>query len=112
MRCTSWHEHVLRGGGVLSDLVSWQNSDWLQSRRAAFVAQNGSASSRNSLFAGRTGTRCNIGRPQVRWDTGIALARGFLDSRWGALVGRNTLSVSSRIRNAVAAVSEFFGLPP
>ena len=110
-RVISWHEHILRGGGVLRDLVMWKNSSWLEFQRSAWVTA-GFSTSRNSLTAGRTGTRCNIGRPQPRWEAGIALARSFLDTRQNALQGGNALSVGSRIRAAVQLVSEFFNNPP
>ena len=96
---------------MLKDLLLHQNSDWLQARSSAFVPAKGSADTRNSLLAGRTGTRSNGGRPQQRWDAGVCLARHFLQSRGISLKGNNALSVSSRIRNAVAAVQEFFNGP-
>ena len=110
-RVISWHEHVMRGSWVLSDLIQWKNSEWLEEQRARFVSSN-SLSSRNSLRAGRTGTRCNNGRPQPRWEEGVALARSFLESRPHALIGDNALSVGTRIRQALELMSEFFNRPP
>ena len=55
-RVISWHEHVMRGSWVLSDLVQWKNLEWLEEQRARFVSSN-SLTSRNTLRAGRTGTR-------------------------------------------------------
>ena len=76
-RTVSWHEHVMRTTGVMRSLVMFKNSDWLEAQRSHFVVETGSSASRNSLTAGRTGTRCNIGKPQMRWQACIALARGF-----------------------------------
>ena len=100
-RQLSWHDHIMRSEGVMKELLLWRNSDWLQAQRSHFVASNGSASSRNSLLAGRTGTRLHGGKPQLRWDAGVALARYFLESRSLSVVNDNALSVSSRIRQAV-----------
>ena len=72
----------------------------------------GSASSRNSLQAGRTGTRLNIGRPQPRWEAGVDLARSFLAGRGHHLRGGNSLSVGSRIRSAALRLAELFVNPP
>ena len=107
-RQIDWHEHVMRASGVLKDLLLSRNSDWLQAQRSRFVAERGSASSRNSVLAGRTGTRANGGKPQQRWEAGICLARAFLRSRQVSRCNTNALSVSSRIRNAVSEVYQFF----
>ena len=63
---------------------------------------------RVGVSAGRTGTRANGGKPQQRWDSGICLAQAYLRSRWDGLRGGDALSVSSRIRNAIAEMYEFF----
>ena len=81
---------------------------WLQAQRSQFVPAWGSVSTRNSVLAGRTGTRANGGRPQQRWDAGICLAQAFLRSRRGSLANSHALSVSSRIRNAIREIYEFF----
>ena len=107
-RCIDWQDHVMRHPGALRNLLLTQNFDWLHAQRSRFVPADGSASTRNSLLAGRTGTRAIGGKPQVRWDAGIALARSFLNSRSDTLIGSNALSVSSRIRAAVAEISQFF----
>ena len=110
-RTVSWHEHVMRTTGIMRSLVMFRNSDWLEAQRSQFVVETGSSASRNSLTAGRTGTRCNIGKPQMRWQAGIALARGFLDSRRNAVQG-GSLSVGTRIRQAALLLSQFFNRPP
>ena len=96
----------------MRNLLLVRNSDWLQAQRSQFVASNGSAARRNSLTAGRTGTRLNIGKPQARWDAGISLARVVLGSRSDSLSGSHSLSIGSRIRNAVAYVTEYLTRDP
>ena len=64
------------------------------------------ASSRNSMLAGRTGTRCNEGRPQVRWEHGISLAREVLNGRNTTQKGGNAMSISSRIKNALKSIAQ------
>ena len=58
----------------------------------------------NSLIAGRTGTRLNIGRPQIRWSDGTFLASTTKHARTGALVGKNAITVASRIKEAVTFI--------
>ena len=58
------------------------------------------------MLAGRTGTRCNIGRPQVRWDSGVELAQEVLKSKRLTQKGVNVMSISSRIKNALAAITQ------
>ena len=36
---------------------------------------------RNSIFAGRKGTMSVGGRPQVRWEQGVELAKSVKDTR-------------------------------
>ena len=107
-RLIDWDEHLHRDRGVLNKLLLYHNSDWLQAQRSQFVPAWGSVSTRNSVLAGRTGTRANGGRPQQRWDAGICLAQAFLRSRRGSLANSHALSVSSRIRNAIREIYEFF----
>ena len=102
----------MRTPSILRDLGMFKNSNWLQAQRAAFVAQLAEAVNRNSLTAGRTGTRCNIGRPQPRWDAGITLAREFLAGRVQYLRGSGTLSVGTRIHNALTRLAQSFSNPP
>ena len=75
-RVINWDDHVRRGASykhICARLLEYKNSDWLMHQRAKWVPVDGSAS-RNSITAGRTGTRCNIRRPQVRWEDGIKLS--------------------------------------
>ena len=63
-----------------------------------FVTEHGT---RNSVLAGRTGTRLIIGRPQVRWCDGLGVAKHVLEGRQESLKGSNALSISVRIREAL-----------
>ena len=74
-------------------------------QRAQFVPIN-SISSHLSVVAGRTGTRCNIGRPQMRWEDGLKLAREVMSSRATSLKGNNALTIGTRIRNAFLELSD------
>ena len=107
-RTIEWHEHIQRHPGVMRDLLMWHDSHWLQAQRSRFVAADGSATTRNSLIAGRTGTRASGGRPQPRWEEGIGLSKSLLNTRGITLNGSNALSISSRIREAVSQVYQFF----
>ena len=73
-------------------------------QRAKWVSSN-SIDCRNSCLAGRTGTRLNVGRPQPRWQEGIALAEEVLHNRNIALKGQNALTIGSRIRDALLHIS-------
>ena len=68
---------------------------------------NGSDQTRNSIYRGRTGTRLNIGRPQVRWADGTDVARFVLDGRQSSLIGNNALSVGSAIREGMIIARGF-----
>ena len=108
LRQVKWHEHVERSPGVLKDLLLYHSSNWLQSMRSRLVPANGSESIRNSVLAGRTGTRNNDGKPQPRWNAGIELARAYLQSRGICQRNSNAISVSSRIREAVTYIRDQF----
>ena len=110
-RFLSWHEHVDRSHGILKDLLQFKNSTWLVHQRSRFVSSRGDASSRNTLIAGRTGTRTLGRKPQPRWEAGVLLARAYLNSRGISLNGSNAISVTSRIREAVRSVTQFFTGP-
>ena len=58
-----------------------------------------------SLVAGRTGTRCNVGRPQTRWEEGVSLANEVASARAISLRGNNAVSIGTRIRNALIKLS-------
>ena len=80
-RVIDWDEHIRRGARynhICSSLLDHKNSLWLRVQRSAWVPENSNDSGGRglSVLSGRTGTRLNIGRPQVRWDEGVANARG------------------------------------
>ena len=74
-------------------------------QRAQFVPSN-STGSRLSVVAGRTGTRCNSGRPQTRWEDGLKLANEVLKTRATSLKGNNAVSIGTRIREAFLELSD------
>ena len=63
-----------------------------------------------SVWAGRTGTRATSGRPQQRWEDGVALSKEVLEARGQPSTSSlNIATVLSRVlltaRAAVANVS-------
>ena len=97
-RVIDWQNHVLRGfeyGHFCSKLIEFHDESWIESQRSHFV------NSRNSVFAGRTGTRLNIGRPQTRWAHGIVNAQAAINARTNHTRGSNSLSLSTRLREAI-----------
>ena len=92
----------------MEELLEFHGARWLLEQRKNFVSCDGSASSRVSLTSGRTGTRLNIGKPQLRWDAGVSLASAALGSRSESHSSRHVLSIGSRIREAALIVSRFF----
>ena len=107
-RVVHWHQHVARGvrhNHFCHPIMINKNQHWLQMQRVQWVYSNGS-SSRNTMLAGRTGTRCNIGRPQVRWDSGVELAQEVLKSKRLTQKGGKVMSISSRIKNALVAITQ------
>ena len=79
-------------------IYKFHDSEWLLHQRSEFV------NSRCSLTAGRTGTRLNVGRPQVRWEDGFNTARILLDSRVASVQGNNMLSISTIFRETFSTV--------
>ena len=78
---------------------SWlHDPNWLMFQRSLWVSER---DNRNSVWAGRTGTRLNIGRPQVRWQDGLSVAESVRKSRDVSIKGNNALSISSRIRESL-----------
>ena len=94
--------------GCKYSCINYHNSDWLLHKRSEWVVSNGSNSSRNSVWAGRTGTILSIGWPQPRWEEVVALVRSVLPSRDAALRGNRPLGIVSRIKNAMSTLPEFF----
>ena len=56
------------------------------------------------MLAGRTDTRCNVGRSQPRWLEALNLALEIKKLRAMSLRGNNAVSIGTRIRNLVARV--------
>jgi len=111
-KVVDWHAHVTRSeqyGSMTAKLVKYHDAQWLFHKRACWVAEHASSSSRVTAVAGRTGTRLNIGQPQTRWEEGLALARSVMQSRESTLIGNKSLSIGSRIRNAMKETHSFFG---
>ena len=86
--CNRLHEHI--------------DSDWLLIRRSSWVSVDGNGYSRNSLRAGRTGTRLNIGRPQVRWEDGIINARAIQEADPIAAHGRSARTIGTIIHESIS----------
>ena len=66
-----------------------------------------SAVSCNTLYSGRTGTRCNVGRPQMRWSDGVLLAQQVLDGRTHNEHGTHALSIGTAIFEAMTSARAF-----
>ena len=80
-------------------VLSYHNARWLIQQRANF-----STGGRNSLLAGRTGTRLNIGRPQTRWEAGYETSVQMLGHRTSNERSSNMLSVGTIFREARAVL--------
>jgi hypothetical protein len=105
-RVIAWNAHIRRGemyAHPVPRLLDHHNSVWLMHQRGHFVSQR---SFRNSVFAGRTGTRLNIGRPQVRWSDGLSVAASVSEGRSETQRGANSLSIAARIREALSALRQ------
>ena len=59
------------------------------------------------MRAGRTGTRMNISRPQVRWADGVEIARVASQSRSVAERGNNARTISTIISEALQQARNF-----
>ena len=59
------------------------------------------------VAARRTGTRLNIGRPQVRWQDGCIIARGTHEARAISPRGQNARTVGSIVKEASDAARAF-----
>ena len=106
-RVIDWSDHIQRGGmynHICNPLIKLKNEQWLTHERAKWVAVSAS-NSRNTPLAGRTGTRCNIGRPQPRWESSVGLAKQVLASRNVTGKGNNSMSIGTRIRNALVSLT-------
>ena len=79
-------------------ILQHHGASWLQERRGLLL------NARNTFFAGRTGSRSQGGRPQPRWEEGIELARAVKDQRALDVHGKNSLSIGSRVREALLSL--------
>ena len=99
--------HVKRGlihNHTCAQILAYKDSQWILHRRSEWVPENSGSNSRNSILAGRTGTRLNIGRPQQRWDQGVLLAKTVLEGRTMNLNQKNALTIGTQIRNALQQI--------
>ena len=109
-RMIAWKEHVDRGQKyqhICFHLLNYKNSDWLVQQRSPYVPVDGSEQTRNTIFVGRTGTRANIGRPQVRWADGLIFAEEIITGRSMSQDGSNALSIGTAMREAMIAARNF-----
>ena len=109
-RVCNWEQHLQRGerySHICTRLLYFHCEDWLQEQRRAFVPTSSERINANSLFSGRTGTRLNIGRPQVRWQDGCAIARSTQQARTTALRGQNARTVGTIIKEVFDAARAF-----
>ena len=102
-RVLNWQEHVMRGtayGHICENLLKFRDEQWLRVQRSAFVAINSAswAEVRCHVDRGRTGTRLNIGRPQMRWHQGCELARAVKQEN----KGREKVSIGTAIFNVLS----------
>ena len=76
-------------------------------QRSNFVPSNGGESTRNTFLSGRTGTRCNVGRPQTRWADGVNIAQHVLNGRTLNSKGTQALSIGTAIMEAMDTARAF-----
>jgi len=91
-RVLAWNHHLERAREpnrfphICNNLLDSHGSEWLAMQRSVGVTSKPrTPNPRNSVWAGRTGTRLNIGRPQVRWKDGVSYAKSmcaFTGSLW------------------------------
>ena len=111
-RFLNWWDHLERASQrehLASLLLTYHNDQWLRLQRSKHVPSSfftfGSASSQGELYAGVTGTRLNIGRPQQRWLKGRQLAQAFNTGRRTSFVSSGALlSTSTMLQEAARAI--------
>ena len=72
-RVQTWDAHLRRPrnfGSWPAKLILTQDSFWLRTQR--FLQSSA------SIFAGKTGTRAQSGKPAARWEDGVAAAKAVL----------------------------------
>ncbi len=85
------------------------NKGLIRIKRSEFVATNSREynGGRNSIHAGRTGTRVLQTRPQRRWDEGVEFAISLLQQARVQRNSRHVLSIFSVFGRAVNAMRQF-----
>ena len=109
-RALAWNHHLGRAREpdrsphICNNLLDFHSSKWLVMQRSAWVSSNARTHNpRNSLWAGRTGTRLNIGRPQVRWKDGVSYAKSMCEQPSLGVFG-HALTVCNLYRRAQGLV--------
>jgi hypothetical protein len=110
-RLVAWNDHVLRSarhGCLLGKLVSWHSAQWLQQQRSNFVISNPQVfrATRNSVWAGRTGTRCYGSKPQKRFHDGVELARQVVNQSRVSASNSHALSLYTVFQRAASVFCE------
>ena len=100
----------MRHPGVLKSLVEFRDAEWLRNQRRRFIIRSGANVGRNTLDAGRTGTRCIGSKPQMRWEAGVTLARSVIRAHENLVFDPKPLGV--RIRDALNHFSDLIFRPP
>ena len=108
-RILAWSKHLDRAvarESVLGRLLRWHGAEWLRGERANYVSSDSRdyTNVRNSVFAGRTGTRAVSTRPQVRWDDGLELAIAVREQDRRQRNSSHSLSMYSVFARAVSYV--------
>ena len=105
-RVIGWHDHVQRAliyNHPCARLLNYHDLTWLQHKRAEWVSEH---DTRNTLLAGRTGTRATGGRPQMRWAQGLDIAKTVSGGRSLSIKGGNALTIGNRIREALISIRD------
>ena len=88
-------------------LLEFRDADWLREQRARWVPVSCLAP-RNSVHAGRTGTRSLGGRPQVRWVEGVEIAACVLQKSTKPAKGNNSLTIGSIVMRTAQEARAFW----
>ena len=86
-------------------LLKYHDNSWLIQKRSEWVGDN-----RNSVTAGRTSTRLNIGRPQTRWHEGLETCVLLCENRSTASRGSNSLTVGTIFREVATSARALFSM--
>ena len=110
-RLQKWHAHCLRQNTVLKSLLEWHDVAWLRERRSNYVTSNVRnilGISRNSLFAGNTGTRIVGGRPEPRLQESLELAGEIVRASRKAERSNNLLTLHTVLQRASSTLRGMF----